>query len=331
MSSVRFLLAATLALLACDGRRTVSSPNAVPPSGQGVTVEVRPSSISLLPGETADFTSVVTGTASPAVTWEVIEKGGGTVSTTGSYQAPLQPGEYTVRAASQVSPSALGTAKVKVGRVVVTVSPSAATVAAGGTIAFAADVRGTKNNSVTWSLGEPSGCGSIASSGVYTAPMAAATCHVIATSVADPSATGASTETVTAPVTQSPPPPVIVTVTPATGAVDACATLAFTATVSGTTDGRVTWSVLEGAAGGTVTTDGVYTAPAAAGTYHVIASSQATPASSTTAAVTVADRILAVAVSPATATVAPGASAQFTATVTNTCGTFTSTQTITAN
>ena len=55
----------------------------------------------------------------------------------------------------------------------------------------------------------------------------------------------------------------------------------------GTTNFDVTWSVQEGPAGGSITAAGVYTAPASVGTYHVIATSVANPASRTTATVTV--------------------------------------------
>ena len=100
--------------------------------------------------------------------------------------------------------------------------------------------------------------------------------------------------------------------------------------VTGAADGSVAWSVQEGSTGGSITSAGVYTAPASAGTYHVVATSQAAPGSSATVPVTVADRILGVAVSPSTVSLAPGATAQFTATVTTTCGSYTSTQTVTA-
>jgi hypothetical protein len=233
-------------------------------------------------------------------------------------------------APSQVSPNATGSGRAKGGRVTVAVSPPAATVGAGGTVAFTARVSGSKNTAVTWSIREPS-CGSIAASGVYTAPASAAVCHVDATSAADPTAVAEATATVTAPAAPPPPAPAVaVTITPANAAVDACQTLAFTASVSGTTNGAVTWAVQEGTAGGTITPAGVYSAPNAAGTYHVIATSQADATSSTTTAITVTDRIVGVAVSPATATLAPGATAQFTATVTTTCGSFTSTNVVTA-
>jgi hypothetical protein len=49
----------------------------------------------------------------------------------------------------------------------------------------------------------------------------------------------------------------------------------------------VAWKVLEGAAGGTITSAGLYTAPNAAGTFHVVATSAGDPSASATAAVTV--------------------------------------------
>ncbi len=55
----------------------------------------------------------------------------------------------------------------------------------------------------------------------------------------------------------------------------------------GTSNFDVTWRVQEGPGGGSITAAGVYTAPAAVGTYHVIAASVANPASSATATVNV--------------------------------------------
>ncbi len=85
----------------------------------------------------------------------------------------------------------------------------------------------------------------------------------------------------------APPPPVEVSINPASVTVPAGGTQTFTATVTGSTNTAVTWSVQEGAAGGTITSAGVYTAPATAGTYHVAATSQAAPTKSAVATVTV--------------------------------------------
>jgi Family of unknown function (DUF6519) len=60
----------------------------------------------------------------------------------------------------------------------------------------------------------------------------------------------------------------------------------FTATVTGTNDPTVNWSVQE-AGGGSVTSSGFYTAPAAAGTFHVVATSAADPSKKASATVRV--------------------------------------------
>jgi len=51
----------------------------------------------------------------------------------------------------------------------------------------------------------------------------------------------------------------------------------FTATVTGTANTSVTWHVEQGDRGGTITADGLYTAPSTAGTYNVVATSVADP------------------------------------------------------
>ena len=119
-----------------------------------------------------------------------------------------------------------------------------------------------------------------------------------------------------------PPPTVTVSVAPASAALDACAKLRFTATVSGTTNGSITWSVQEGAAGGTIDTAGNYTAPTTPGTYHVIARSTASSTAAATATVIVTERVLSVAVAPTSASTSAGGKVQLAAMVTTTCGTF---------
>jgi hypothetical protein len=318
--SVSSLLAlAAWTLQACGSPETSGA-------GQGATVDVHPPAVEVAAGGQVDFEAAVTGSADVSVLWEVVEAGGGTVDATGLYTAPGAAGTFHVRATSRANPGARGTATVTVAPpVAVAVVPRTATVPAGGTFTFSATVTGTANQGVTWAVQEP-GCGSITPGGVYTAPAAAATCHVLAASVADPSRRATATVNVSAP-----PPPVTVSITPATGAVSACRTLTFRATVANASDTSVTWSVQEGAAGGTVDANGAYTAPDTAGTYHVVATSRADPTRTAVAPVDVTDLVLAVAVSPPNVTVPAGGTAQFTASVTTTCGTFDSVRTITAS
>ncbi len=74
-----------------------------------------------------------------------------------------------------------------------------------------------------------------------------------------------------------PPVPVILSVTPSTAQVTAGDSLQFSATVTGTQNTAVAWSVTE-PGGGSITQAGVYTAPETPGSYHVIATSQASSA-----------------------------------------------------
>jgi len=79
---------------------------------------------------------------------------------------------------------------------------------------------------------------------------------------------------------------VAVSLSPTAATVKPSASYTFTASVTGTTNTAVNWSVVE-SGGGSVSSTGVYTAPATAGTYHVKATSQADATVSATATVTV--------------------------------------------
>jgi chitinase len=88
----------------------------------------------------------------------------------------------------------------------------------------------------------------------------------------------------------SPPPAVnavSVALSPLAVSLSPGATQAFAAGVANASDARVTWSVQEGASGGAITSAGLYTAPAAAGTYHVVARSTADETKTAVAAVSV--------------------------------------------
>jgi len=56
-------------------------------------------------------------------------------------------------------------------------------------------------------------------------------------------------------------PPVVVSVSAPTESTWTNGTITFTATITGSTNTAVTWSIQEGEAGGTITAAGVYTAP----------------------------------------------------------------------
>ena len=156
----------------------------------------------------------------------------------------------------------------------VTLTPNSTSLTTGGSMQFTVTVSGTSNTAVTWSATG----GTITSSGMYTAPGNPGTYTVKATSVADSTKSASATVTVTAPATVS------VSISPTAASLATGATQQFTATVSGTSNTAVTWK----ANGGAVSSGGLYTAPATAGTYSVTATSVADPTKSASASVSVA-------------------------------------------
>ena len=80
---------------------------------------------------------------------------------------------------------------------------------------------------------------------------------------------------------------VVASVSPATAQVTTSGTVQLSATVSGTTNTSVSWTVQEAAAGGSVSSTGLYTPPSSAGTYHVVATSQVDSTKAATSTITV--------------------------------------------
>ncbi|MBL0311868.1 MAG: hypothetical protein IPP78_03965 [Holophagaceae bacterium] len=258
-----------------------------------VTITITPTVAYIAPGASATFVghpstggtnySVVGGAAN------------GTITSGGVYTAPATEGDYQVKAQAQADNSKFALADVHVHPIVVTVTPPTATVQVNTTQQFNASLTGNPNTAVTWTVQEGAAGGSVDSTGLYTAPAAAGTYHVRATSVADGTKFGVATVSVTSA------PAISVSVSPAAVTVSPLGNQTFTATVTGGPVG-VTWSVEEAGAG-SITAGGVYTAPVALGTYHVRATSTTDPSKFGRATVTVVSPITSFSISPATATI----------------------------
>jgi hypothetical protein len=193
----------------------------------------------------------------------------------------------------------------------VTLAPSTASLGAGQTVQFSASVNGTSNQQVTWSL-SPAGIGSLSAAGLYTAPASISsqqTVAVTATSVADPTKSAAATVTLN--------PPVTVAVNPPSGSLTVNQTLQLAATVTGSTNQQVTWS-LSPAGTGTVSTSGLYTAPASIPVQQTVTVTATSLADSTksAAAVFTLTPSVAVSVNPPSASLTVSQTRQLTATVT---------------
>lgn len=239
------------------------------------TVTVSPSSATVAPSATQQFTATVTNNSNTSVTWSVDGVAGGnstvgTVDPTGLYTAPSANGTHTVTATSVADTTKSGSATVTVGtpQTTVTVSPSTASVVTGGTKQFTATVTNNSNTSVTWSVDSVAGgnstVGTVSASGLYTAPSATGTHTVTATSAADTTKSGHATVTVTSAVSS-------VTISPKLAVLTPEQTQQFTANTS------VNWSV-DGVAGGdstvgTISSGGLYTPPSASGSHQITGTS----------------------------------------------------------
>jgi hypothetical protein len=231
-----------------------------------IFVTVSPSTATVSVGHTQQFTATVTGTTNTGVTWSVAGgSSNGTVTAAGVYTAPANvpnPATVTVTATSLADSTKSASATVTV-RSSVQVLPSAVTLQVNGIQQFTANVMGTTNQAVTWSVAGGAANGTITASGFYTAPAAVpnpAQLTVQATSVADTTESGTATVTVTAPAPS-------VTVNPNPASVAAFETQQFSASVSNLSNTAVTWQV-NGTPGGSkqfgfISSSGLYVAPGA--------------------------------------------------------------------
>jgi RHS repeat-associated protein len=251
-----------------------------------IAVSISPNTATLYGAEAQQFTATVTNSSNTTVTWSISPAGTGTISASGLYTAPATIATQetvTITAASQANSSATATATVTLSPpIAVSLSPSTGTLNANQTLQFSATVANTSNTAVAWSI-NPSGLGSINSSGLYTAPANIATAQTVtitATSQANSSATATATVDLL--------PSITVTITPSTATVAAGQSLQFTASVSNSSNAAVTWTIAPSGAG-TVSASGLYTAPAsitAEQTVTVTATSQADTAQSASVVVT---------------------------------------------
>ena len=274
-----------------------------------VTVTVTPTNGTAVVGGTAQFTATVSGlsTANQGVTWSV--SGGGTINATGLFSATTA-GTYTVTATNTFS-GRTGTASIIVSPAPpsVTVAPTTATMVYGGTQAFTPTVSNGTTSTVTWSASSGTiGAGPTGNSvaQTYTAPASGSTATVTATTVDTPAAFSSATVTLVAPGA------VNVVVAPATfEMVTGTGTKAFSAALTPLTNTAVTWTGTGVNSSGTFSATGL-----AAGTYTVTAASQAAPTRSGSATVTlIAPSSITIALSPASAGLLVGGTAQFSATV----------------
>ena len=313
---------------------------------QSTTVAVTSASSSVGTGSTDNFTATVTGPQDTAVTWSVnnFQNGNSTVGTISQgtcgttlcavYTAPATvptPPTVSVTAVSVANgtTSSPVTLTITASNIKVSLAtPTSSTVDAGATANFTATVTGTNNVGVNWLVnGNPNGNSAVGtisatststgSAAVYTAPATppsqAQTITITAQSQADTLASASSSVTL---------PPIVVTITPGSGfSIPVTGTQQFTASVTGTSNTAVTNWQVNGVTGGnsstgTISTSGLYTAPATltASPTQVTISVASAAFSSVTSSV-LGNVHVTVSVTPATDAIGQGANLLYTATV----------------
>jgi len=301
------------------------------------SLQVSPGEVTLQVGQSQKFTATMSGKRTTAVVWSVNNVTGGnstvgTISRYGNYRAPqvVPSGSVVVSCHLTKVVGLSASAQVKVvpppspSGVSLTISPTSTSLEVGQTQQFSATVTGTTNNSVTWLVNGAAGgsltAGVISSTGLYTAPAAAPAGPVTVTaqSLAQSSATATATVTIITPA----PPSVSVSLSPSSTSLQVGQSQQFVATVTGTGNTSVSWSVNGVSRGnttvGTISPSGLYSAPAAVPSVAltVTAQSLAQSTAKATAIVTLTTPTVSVSLSPTNPSLQVGQSLQFSAKVT---------------
>ncbi len=269
----------------------------------------------LINGESRVFQAVISGTALVDVTWSVVAVSSTSADSTLPAATPGglftvltasdRPGSYLLRAEVRERVTArviLMERAIDVLLVTLSVNPETPTLPAGGTTEFETAVHtddglghvtdDEDSAEIRWTVQEANGGTVVDSTGVYTAPLIGGLYHVVASHTRYTAKSASATVNVqTVSMTLSPPTP----------SVEAGALLPFTASVTNVVEAhsQVTWSIQEGAVGGSVTqnsfdsTSGqslaTYRAPTRVGSraFHVVATSVADPSRRAVATVTI--------------------------------------------
>ncbi len=279
----RCTITATAASGTAFTAQTVDTVGPPPP------IHITPLSPTVSEGATQQFAADI------AVTWAA---SCGTIDTTGLFTAPLAPTGCTITATASDGSGRTASTTATVTSPI-TITPPSANTAAGGTQQFTANV------AVSWTAS----CGSIDTTGLFTAPFTTGMCTITATASSGTAYTAQAVDTVG-------PPPAL-SVTPANPTLSENSTQQFTVTPTVPAN----WT----ASCGAIDTTGLYTAPLITGACTVTAT--ATDGSNRTASTT-ATITSPITITPSSATTKVNATQQFTANATvnwsTSCGTISS-------
>ena len=264
-------------------------PQLVAESSATISVSVTPATTNLAGNTTQVFTGVVSNLPTAGVVnWSITEANAGTLSgTTGAtvtYTSPVLSGTYHVVATSAADPSKSSSATITVtAAIAVNPSRTSANLIPNQFVDISADVINTTNKGITWSV--PAGGGTLSTPNSpatrYTAPAAAGTYIVTATSVADPTKTATISMNVVA---------VAVSAAADATTIDANSQTVVRATITPPfADNRANWALASG--GGSISpgqgTTTTYSAPSSGTTATIVATSVADSSKTRTVTITV--------------------------------------------
>jgi hypothetical protein len=219
-----------------DPTKASSAAVTVVPGPTPITVSIAPSFARPSPGQVQHFTATVKGTTNQGISWFVNGNEGGnssvgTISSTGIYTAPLSvPAvpSVTITATSTYDTASSATAAVTIMAapagagptpITVSIAPSIARLSPGQVQQFAATVKGTTNQRISWFVngneGGNSSVGTISSTGIYTAPLSPPAMPSITITARSTYDTAASATATVTPMGSAAPP---VNGSPITGA-----------------------------------------------------------------------------------------------------------------
>jgi uncharacterized protein (DUF1800 family) len=274
--STRFgtTLVLSLALSLLTGCAAMGAGNAnTQPSS---SVAVTPATGSVRAGDTLQFTAKVSGTVSQAVVWSVNGVVGGNatdgmISATGKYTAPAtlpNPNSISIEAASSSDKSLSGKSMITLENPVPTVTGVSPTAVAVGN--FSITISGSKFVSgAKVMFGTQALTTKFVSSTQLTATGTATTAQQgmsIQVTVVNPDPGSIASSTMAVKVNAPQTPQIVVKITPPSAQLHPGQTVQFKSTVTGTTNQNVVWQV-NGTPGGnatvgTISSTGLYTAPA---------------------------------------------------------------------
>ncbi len=289
------LLILLVSLFGC-GSSTKQEGQATP-----LIYDFRPGRANLNPGtSTLLLANFVGGSAS-------IDQGVGVISSGVPVSiSPTTSTTYTLTVKGTSGDPATASTTVTVGPTAVDISPAQLSLAAGQTQTFSANVTGLTDTRVVWSAEG----GTITQQGRFTAGAIPGAYLISAQSL------GLSTLCAKAFVTVvagAPPPPVSVSVSVPTAVLSTGRSTTFSAQVTGSANGAVTWT----ASAGSISATGVFTAPASPGVVIITATSVADPSKSASTNLTVIAAPVATGLAAAKGTLTVGSATTLTPTFAN--------------